>query len=280
MNMSRNLNGIAFVIALVLVLAGCASAPKSSAVLENEFIIDGNKILVTDVDSKLFSSEKIIHSKDYPNGIFIVIENDINSKVYPHSTKLVRDIFTEKGFKIVDHADGADLAINLSFYKTYSGSFSVANAEQQAAHDSSASAGAMIANAGVLAGAALTSGPAAAAGGLMALLIDYDEKTMLGALIYTKPVIDKSKKGVNAIKSSTDVATNMNDVDYRVAKKKDGPAPDTAVLKVLVDQWIKRYMVLDIVPVVTGAAKTEVEIVSTNSRDLAATDILKTSKAK
>lgn len=255
MNIVKILYGIAF--ATAFVLTGCASTPETSAALDNEFIIDGNKILVTDMESKLFSDEKIIHSKDYPNGIFIMIDEDVNGTAYPHAIKLVREIFTEKGFKIADQLDGSDLAINLSFYKTYSGSFSVANAEKQAAHDSSMSGEAMIANAGVLAGAVLTSGPIAAAGGLMALLIDYDEKTLLGAMIYTKPVIDKSKSGLKAIKSSTGkVVTNIADVDYRVAKKKDGQAPDTAVLKMLVAQWVKRYMVLDVDPVTVGTAQS------------------------
>jgi hypothetical protein len=207
--------------------------------------MDGKNILLTLVEAKGNLDGKL-HSKDLPNGIFVRVSDNsfpVNGASLPNAEALVKAIFVAHGFKVVDKAEGASVAVQ---FGSVGGSFNLVSANNQAEHGSVSSDKVV----GTIVVAAVGGG-AGVLGAVASLFIQTDERTSLMGFVSIKP----EYKGPNFLMSSekNDHGANLL-VKYRL--EKENKAQDDIILKVMIEQWIKQYMVKesDVAKIATPAS--------------------------
>lgn len=206
---------------------------------------DGKKIAITEVGADGSSDGRKFHTKDFRGSIYIQDANFFFGKRYANAENLIRHRFVELGFKLTDTMDGSDMALLFDS----SGSMDMVNADAQAAHSTIPS------NANIFGG--ISAGITAGIPGVLAFasggLFQTDSKTSLMAMVMLKPVKTKGMFG-EKINSSVKDGTFTNSVQVKYRLEKGNEATEDIVLKMLVDQWIKLYVVADGEPVAASAA--------------------------
>jgi len=173
-------------IIMAMNLAGTAFAADEMVTM------DGKNVLLTLVEPK---NDVKLHSKDLSNGIFIRVSDSLSpsgGSELPNAGALVKEIFVVHGFKVVDKAEDASVAIQFS---SIGGAFKMASANNQAEHGS-ISADKVVGT--VVVGA--VGGGAGVLGAVASLFIQTDERTSLLGFVSTKPVHKKP----NLVMSSDD----------------------------------------------------------------------------
>lgn len=219
-----------------------------SAVAEEGVTYDGKKIAITDVSQAGSSDGRKFHPKDFQNSIYIQDAKFFFGGRYPNAEKLIRQRFAELGFKLTDTMDGADMALLFDSI----GSMDMANADAKAEHSM------MPSTVNIYGG--ISAGITAGIPGVMAFasegLFPADSKTSLMAMVMLKPVKTKGFMG-EKVSSSVKDGTFTNSVQVKYKLEKGNEATEDLVLRMLVDQWVKMYVVAD-APVVPVAAATPV----------------------
>lgn len=214
----------------------------SLAVLAEEGVTyEGKNIALTGVSAAGSSDGRKFNAKDLQNGIYIKMAPYFFGSELPNASALIRQRFTELGFKVNEKMEGSDLA--LLFDAQGSMDMSNANAKAKAAHS-------RIPNA-VNVGGAAAAGVVAGIPGVLAFasgaLFPTDSKTTLNAMVLLKP---------NSRKSTVDDGTFTNGVTVKYKLENGNEATEDLVLKMLVDQWITLYVVSDIAPAAASATET------------------------
>jgi hypothetical protein len=197
--------------------------------------IDGKKIVIVDADKKFFSQEHFLHRKDLQDGIYAIAgRGPAGDFIYPNATAIIRERFKAKGYKVVDKAEGS--AVTLRFFTT--GELDMGDADKAAAASNLPNSGQIGSNVIGGLGAIAVAGIAGGAAYAIGSLFQSSKETVIACTSMTN---EKNPKIFNAIMY----------VDYKL--EKDNKASDDIVLKMLVDQWIKRYVLLDTEPVAASA---------------------------
>lgn len=219
------------------------------AMAEEGVTYGGKNIAMTAVSAAPSSDGRKFHSKDIRNGIYIKSANYFFGKEFPNSSALIRERFATLGIKVADTMEGADLALLFDAQ----GSMDMSNADVQAAHSNMPSTVNIMgaAGAGIVAG--IPGIVAFASGGLF----PTDSKTVLNAMVLLKPVKSKGMFGGEKVASSVDGGTFTNGVAVNYKLEKGNEATEDLVLKMLVDQWIKLYLVMDGVPIAVTTQEKE-----------------------
>lgn len=246
-------NKLIVVLAILAFMLGCSTTKESNganAEYPKEYVVDGKKLVLTDLDASMSSYGRIFHSKDYPNGIYIEALNGFGGNMLPNATKFIRAQFRDAGFKIVDQVDGADLSIQFSS----GGSLSMAGADERAAQSSLPNQSQLTANTGALAAGVITGGIGAGVAFIAGSFIPMDEKSAFTGFAFDKPYIKKGTfgSGIYTLLKEGGNASNQIKIWYKLDKK--DKAPEDTVLKFVTAQWMKRYMVLDSAPAAGNAA--------------------------
>lgn len=230
------------VVMSVLAMTGCASAPKNIA-------MDGKLIVVTDESTVPFLSDRALKKADLADGLFVRIAGNMYDKtVYPNADVIVKERFTSRGIKLAETE--SDSSVIVKFY--LQGSASLADIEKSANHATHIDSAELIVNGGIVAGNYISMGPVALAGAAVGLMFDQDKKTFIASLMTINPRPAITVNGVNkASIEKTDIVNGIS-VKYKLEKGKE--ARDEVVLKVLVDSWINKYIVLDPQPSTPVAA--------------------------
>jgi hypothetical protein len=230
---------------VLLVWFGIGMAMNAVAEEVSGVTIDGKKIVIVEADKKFFSQEHFLHSKDLQDGIYaIAVSGPGSLSVYPNATAIIRERIVANGFKVVDKAEGS--AVGLKFFTT--GSLDMEDADKAAAASNLPNSGQIGSNVIGGLGAIAVAGIAGGAAYAIGSLFQSSKETVIGCMGIAKPLSNKMNE------SSEKEATIFNAimyVDYKL--EKDNKASDDIVLKMLVDQWIKRYLVLDTEPVAVSA---------------------------
>ena len=204
---------------------------------------DGKNIAMTEVSAAPSSDGRKFNAKDIQKGIYIKSANYFFGKEFPNASALIRARFAELGFKLSDTMEGSDLALLFDSQ----GSMDMSNADAKAAHSN------MPNNANIY--GTVSAGVAAGIPGVVAFasggLFSTDSKTVLNAMVLLKPVKTKGFLG-EKVSSSIDGGTFTDGVLVKYKLDKNNEATEDLVLKMLVDQWIKMYVVAD-VPVAASA---------------------------
>jgi hypothetical protein len=226
--MSRLLNIVMFAVAAL-----CSFGAMS----EEGVKYGGKNIAMTSVSAAPGSDGRKFHSNDIHNGIYIKSANYFFGKEYPNASELIRKRFVALGIKVTDNMEGADLALLFDSQ----GSMDMSNADVKAAHSSMPNNENIYgaASAGIVAG--VPGLVAFASGGLF----PTDSKTVLNAMVLLKPVKTKGMFGGDKVGSSVDGGTFTNGVTVKYKLEKGNEATEDLVLEMLVDQWVKQYMVID-----------------------------------
>lgn len=227
------------------VVLAAATLLSFGAMAEEGVAYDGKNIALTAVTAAPSSDGRKFHTKDIQKGIYIKSANFFFGKEFPNSTVLIRERFEALGFKLSDTMEGSDLALLFDSQ----GSMDMSNADAKAAHSNMPSTPNIIgaAGAGVVAG--IPGLVAFASGGLF----PTDSKTVLNAMVLIKPVKTKGTFGGEKTSSSVSDGTFTNGVTVKYKLEKGNEATEDLVLKMLVDQWIKLYWVIDGTPVAASA---------------------------
>jgi hypothetical protein len=90
---------------------------------------------------------------------------------------------------------------------------------------------------------AIGRGPAGVVGGVANILIKSDEKVYFMGFVSEKPKYLNPNLLISSNKGSDVTGTSI--IKYKLFDK-EARAHDDAILKMLVDQWIDQYMVLDV----------------------------------
>jgi hypothetical protein len=172
-----------------------------------------------------------------PSGIFIRVSDNsfpVNGASLPNAEALAKAIFVKHGFKVADKAEDASVAVQ---FGSVGGSFRLTSANNQVEHGS-ISADKVVGT--VVVGA--VGGGAGVLGAVASLFIQTDERTSLIGFVSIKP----EHKGPNFIMSAekNDHGANLL-LKYRL--EKDNKAQDDTIFKIMVEQWIKQYMINDTV---------------------------------
>jgi len=213
-----------FIAASLIILSGCAS---QSIVPPAPEVISGKKISVSKENP--FGTDKVFHSKDLQGGIYAVaIEDMRTASVYSNATRMIRERLVRGGFKVVDKPEGASIGIN--FVTT--GDIGMGEA------DASSSEHALTAE------QIRTRALEFIGGGVGSLgWLSSDYHTALIGVVTLKPIDEMIVR--SAIGDAIQFTYNL--------EKGSSKAPADAVLTVMLDEWIKHYLVLDVPPV--AAAK-------------------------
>jgi hypothetical protein len=226
-------------------LAGCSSAPTKPFTGDKVVEYDGKKIVITDV-GVMGGLDKPIHSNEVPDGIFVRASaaegTPVNGASLQYAEKLIKERFVIRGFKISEQAESA--SISIQFGSTQNAKFSMAGANNIA--EQSDLNKTKLVSGGLL---MIGRGSAGVVGGLANILVKSDEKVYFMGLVSEKPKYSKPNYLVSSNKGSDEMGTSV--IKYKLFDK-DDRAPDDAILKMLVDQWIDQYMVLDAPGVVSA----------------------------
>lgn len=201
-------------------------ALSSSA--EEGVTYDGKNIALTSVSVASSSDGRKFNAKDLQNGVYIKLAPYFFGSELPNASELIRQRFAELGFKVNKEMEGSDMALLFDAQ----GSMDMSNAEAKAAHSRAPNA--------VNIGGAVAAGVVAGIPGVLAFasggLFPTDSRTTLNAMVLLKP---------NKNKSTVDGGTFTNGVTVKYKLEKGNEATEDLVLKMLVDQWVKLYIVAD-----------------------------------
>lgn len=236
--------GFVIAIAVSVFLVGCSSAPSKPFTGDKVVEYDGKKIVITDIGVS-GGLDKPIHSNDVPGGIYIRASAEAfaaNGASLLYAGKLIKERFVSRGFKIIDQAEQASISIQFGSIQNATFSMAGANnvAEQSDLNKAKLVSGAML---------AMGRGPAGVVGGLTNILIKSDEKVYFLGLVSENPKYIAPNFIASSNKGSDKTGTSV--IKYKLFDK-DERAPDDAILKMLVDQWIDQYMVLDVPGIVSA----------------------------
>lgn len=210
-----------------------------AALAEEGVTYDGKNIALTGVSVAGSSDGRKFNARDLQNGIYIKMAPYFFGSELPNASALIRQRFTELGFKVNEKMEGSDLALLFDAQ----GSMDMSSADAKAAHS-------RVPNA-VNVGGAAAAGVVAGIPGVLAFasgaLFPTDSKTTLNAMVLLKP---------DSRKSTVDDGTFTNGVLVKYKLEKGNEATEDLVLKMLVDQWIKLYVVSDIAPAAASATET------------------------
>lgn len=212
-------------------------------------VIDGKKIAIESVGTH--GDDRILHSKDLQDGIYALAVSGAGSYTpLQNATAIIRERIAASGFKVADKPIGS--AVGIRFYTM--GKLDMEDADKSAAASILPSANQVAINApGLILGVAnvgIAGGVAYVAAGLL----QSSSKTVLSGVSILKP-----SNNLMFESSSTEKDFRFHDsikVNYKL--EKENKASDDVVLKMMADQWIKAYLVLDEAP----AATAPVEILS------------------
>lgn len=217
-----------FIAASLVILSGCAS---TSIVPPAPETINGKKISITKERPGVV--DQVFHSKDLPGGIYAVaIEDTPAAPVYPNVTRMIRERLVHGGFKVVDKPEGASIGIR--FITT--GDIGLGEADAGSSEHT------------LTAGQIGTRALEFVGGGVGSLgwLSSSDYHAVLDGVVTVKPVDEKLLSYRSSEKNT--VYGDAVSFTYSLEKGSD-KAPSDAVLTVMIDEWIKHYLVLDTEPV-------------------------------
>lgn len=214
---------IQFVVPLfVLVSLFSIAAHASDAV---NVVVDGKAIQFTDIDNNFFSSEKKISSDDC-GLVYIEALNGLGPDRLKNAEIAIRERFSQRGFKTTENVDDATIKITFST----GGSLSMKDADKAAEHSALPNSNQVRDNAGAFIGSAMAAGSGGAVAFLVGGLFGGDSKTNLVGNVRIKQG-DKQFIDTPVIK-------------YRLEHGKE--ASEDVVLKALTDQWINRYIKMEV----------------------------------
>lgn len=212
-------------------------------------VIDGKNIAITDVSPVRFLDNRTVSNLDFPQGVYITVAKRMGGERYPNAEALVRERFSSQGIKVTDKMDGASAMIMFGI----AGSLDLADADKKAAYSSRPSTEQVVVNGGALIGGIVTSGPGAILGFAVGSMFPVDSKSMISAQVIMKPVITKGMFGENITSELKDGSfTNSIQVNYKLEKGNE--ATDDIALKMVADQWIKKFVLFDMKPSAPVAA--------------------------
>lgn len=205
------------------------------------FNIDGKNIVLKKSSKSFGSDEYSLNVKDFPSGIFLKA-TDVGGNELVNATELIKSRFIEKGFKVVKTLEEADVAIG--FYS--GGSLDMKSADQQAEHSVLPTGNQLSTGLGGAIGTTIALGPIGAVGYLIGSLLPGETATING-MSFIKPTYTTSW-GKKYFKSNTKEGYKRNSADIKYQLDGESKAGDAVVLKLVIDQWINRYMVMDAEP--------------------------------
>jgi len=223
------MNKIAF--AMLVTLSFSAYAADEGVVIDNK------KILLTDVSVSGGSDGRTFKAADLTKGVHVKVAKMFYGKRYPNAEALVKERLTAKGIKIAEQEDGASLALMFDI----GGSMDMESAEAKADYSSLPSTSKVAANAGAVAGAVVSFGTGGAAAAAVGFLFPVDSKSLINAMVLVEPKKTKGFLG-EGLNSSVKNGTFTNGVSVSYKLEKDHEAPDDVVLKMLIDQWVSKYI--------------------------------------
>ncbi|MDD5056546.1 MAG: hypothetical protein PHQ60_02135 [Sideroxydans sp.] len=211
--------------------------------------IDGKNIQITEVKA---TGERVFHSNEFPKGIFVIANSSpASGDRFPNAETIISARLKLQGFKVVEKVEDASVAIKFAT----SGTITTASVDSKAAYSMLPNAGQVTVNAGGAIASALTSGPAGVVGFLIGGLYQSDSKGLMFVEVLQNPVVTRGWRGNENIGSGISNGTFAEGLHVYYRLEKDKEAQDDTIMKMLIDQWIKRYLVLDTEPVAatTGA---------------------------
>lgn len=215
---------IQFAVPLFILLSMLSVAAYASDAVN--VLVDGKAIQFTDIDNNFFSSEKKISSNDC-GLVYVEALNGLGPDRLKNAEMVIRERFAQKGFKTTENVDDATIKITFST----GGSLSMKDADKAAEHSALPNSNQVRDNAGAFIGSAMAAGSGGAVAFLVGGLFGGDSKTNLVGNVRIKQG-DKQFIDTPVIK-------------YRLEHGKE--ASEDVVLKALTDQWINRYIKMEVV---------------------------------
>jgi len=234
----------------VFLVVAMALGLMASAFAENQdMLVDGKLIRLTN-EVGTAGADRVFHTKDMPGGVYILTSANgpASQDNLPGAAALIRSIFIARGVKIADKPEDAGIAITFDM----GGSATLVAANTKAEHSSLPSTGKVMSSVGAIAAGMAQGGIYAAVGYLAGGLIETDERTYLSAFIMDKPVVrevglfTKHPRVVPTEDKMSSLTSNNVHITYRLEKGKE--ATDDAILKLMADQWINKFIVVDTSP--------------------------------
>jgi hypothetical protein len=201
--------------------------------------IDGKNIVVTSAEKSRGSNEERLHQKDFSSGIFLQAST-LSGEVLKNASEIIKARFTEHGFKVVESPEIAGIAIGFITY----GALDLKNADQQAEHSILPNSHQVAVNSGSVIGSVISLGPIGAIGYAAGWVMSSGEETTISGVSCLKPIYGLAR-GKKYIYSNEKNGEHTNNVKISYKFDNASKANDDTVLKMLVDQWINRYMVID-----------------------------------
>lgn len=234
---------------LILVLA--VSAMSVSAIAdESGVVIDGKNIVVTEADRMMGSEDRVFNKTEFPKGIYVIANSSIGSlDRFRNAEIVIGERLKLQGFNVVEKMEDASIAIKFSL----SGTVAMSDADKQAAHSLLPSSGTIAINSGALIAGTVINGVPGAVGFLIGGLYPTDSKGIMAAEVLINPVITHGFFGMTGISSTTKDGVIFDTIMVRYKLEKGNEASDDTVLKMVVDQWIKRYLATDSQPVAVSS---------------------------
>ena len=242
------------IMVLGLVNAACAA--------EEAVLVDGKRILIT--RPAISDTKYVLHGKDLTDGIYIRVLGNNNGCPFcgdslPYAEVLVKGLFVEHGFKVVDKLEGASISIQFTAH----GSMDIVAANNKAAHSNLPSSSKVISSIGAIAAGVSTGGIAAGVGYIAGAFIPTDEETELEGWISEKPELLHGFFGKTSVMSSVKGSDLRYSTGIKYRLEKEDKAPEDVILKLMAEQWINQHMVSDgIVSPTAVVNKTATESVS------------------
>lgn len=234
----KNIAGFVSLVFMAIVSFGAMAA-------EEGVVYDGKIILMTDVSDAPSSDGRVFHSKDFPDGVYVRVAKMFHGERYPDLEAIVRECLAGKGFKMADNMEGSSMELAFTVF----GKLSLEDANNKAAHSNRPNG----VNVAGTVGAALVAGAPGAIAFMAGSVFPTDSRTSLTAMSLMKPVKTKGLFGGEGLKSSVDGGTFTNGIAVKYKLEKDKEATEDAIFKMLVDQWMKRYVINDAEPVAASA---------------------------
>lgn len=194
--------------------------------------IDGKKIAIALIKPQ--GDDRILHSKDLQDGIYVAaVEWATVDPGYKNATRIIRERLELKGFKVVDKVEGSSVGIHF---------WMLGDLKMEDADKSAPASGKGVG----LAVASFIGGGVASLGGVFS---SNSQATLCGFSML-KPTDGRLKKS-----TSTEKDTQFDDnLVFKYKLEKDNKASSDIVLTMMIDEWIKHYLVLDAEPVAASAA--------------------------
>ncbi len=205
--------------------------------------IDGKNILVTEISEPGFGNSKI-HSNDMKGGVYI-IAGTVDSR-FPNASNLIAERFKLLGIPVATSLENSSMAIQFNTMLA----LDMAKADRQAANSYVPNADQVIGGGIQMMGAVLSTASSAGGGatGLVGFiagqLFNTDTKLVIAGLVAKNPIYTKGwgARGMRSSKNNGD-SFGVARVFYKLEKGKE--ASDAVVLKMAIDQWIKRFVIFD-----------------------------------